>query len=165
MNILWPIQTRYIQKPKNRNKLIDEKIMQSHNLERFVTAQFPVYERVVQELLFGCKTGHWMWFIFPQIKGLGESDQSKYYAIRSIDEARVYLEHDILGSRLLDCTMLVCKHADKTAVDIFGETDALKFHSCITLFEMADEPGGDFSEALQLFYDGEQDTRTVSLAR
>lgn len=139
--------------------------MQSHNLERFVTAQFPVYERVVQELLFGCKTSHWMWFVFPQLRGLGESDQSKYYAIGSVEEARTYLEHDILGPRLLDCTMLVCKHTDKTAVEIFGETDALKFHSCMTLFEIADEPEGDFSEALQLFFGGVVDARTISLAR
>ena len=137
--------------------------MDSYNLERFETAQFPVYERVVQELLFGCKTSHWMWFVFPQFTGLGKSDQSKHYAIGSIDEARAYLEHDVLGPRLLDCTLLACKHSEKTAVEIFGEIDALKFHSCMTFFELVDEPGGDFAEALQMFFNGTRDTKTISL--
>ncbi len=135
-----------------------------YNLERFVIAQFPVYERVVQELLFGCKTSHWMWFVFPQIRGLGGSEQSKHFAIGSIDEANAYLEHDILGPRLLDCTLLACKHTDKTAIDIFGEVDAMKFRSCMTLFELVDEPEGDFSEALQLFFEGTGDIATISLA-
>jgi len=135
--------------------------MEKYDLERFVAAQFPIYERVVQELLFGCKTSHWMWFIFPQIAGLGDSEQSRHFGIASLEEAKAYLAHDILGSRLLDCTMLVCKHADKTAVDIFGEVDAMKFHSCMTLFEMVDEPEGDFSEALQYFFEGAADKATV----
>ena len=138
--------------------------MDSYNLERFVTAQYPVYDRVVQELLFGCKTSHWMWFIFPQFEGLGSSEQAARYAIGSIEEARAYLEHPILGVRLLDCTMLVSKHSDKTAVEIFGETDAMKFRSCITLFAMVDEPDGEFGEALQLFYGGAPDEATIVLA-
>lgn len=137
--------------------------MDSYNLERFVTAQYPVYDRVVQELLFGCKASHWMWFIFPQYKGLGSSEQSLRYAIGSTDEARAYLEHPLLGARLLDCTMLTCKHSDKSAVEIFGETDALKFRSSITLFAMVDEPEGEFAEALQLFYNGLPDATTVAL--
>lgn len=138
--------------------------MDSYNLERFVTAQYPVYERVIQELLFGCKTSHWMWFIFPQVRGLGSSEQSLRYAIGSLAEAGAYLEHPDLGPRLLDCTMLVCKHSGKTATEIFGETDALKFRSSMTLFAMVDEPEGEFSEALQLFYDGLPDSATLSLA-
>jgi len=138
--------------------------MDSYNLERFVTAQFPVYERVVQELLFGCKTSHWMWFVFPQFKGLGKSEQSIRYAIGSIEEAAAYLKHDVLGPRLLDCTMLVCKHTGKTAIDIFGEVDAVKFQSSMSLFAMVDEPDGEFSEALQLFFEGSADSVTVALA-
>jgi len=138
--------------------------MHQYDLERFTAAQFPVYERVVQELLFGCKTSHWMWFIFPQIRGLGDSEQSKRYAIGSLVEAKAYLEHELLGPRLLDCTMLVCKHTEKTAVEIFGDVDAQKFHSCMTLFEMADEPEGDFSEALQLFFNGAVDHATLQRA-
>ena len=138
--------------------------MDPYNLERFVIAQFPVYERVVQELLFGCKTSHWMWFVFPQIGGLGSSEQSRFFSIDSIEEAKACLQHDVLGPRLMDCTMLACRHTDKSASDIFGEVDALKFRSCITLFEIADEPGGEFSEALELFFDGVGDIATISLA-
>ena len=115
--------------------------MDPYNLERFVIAQFPVYERVVQELLFGCKTSHWMWFVFPQIGGLGSSEQSRFFSINSIEEAKAYLQHDVLGPRLMDCTMLACRHTDKSAVDIFGEVDALKFRSCITLRSLTNREG------------------------
>jgi uncharacterized protein (DUF1810 family) len=137
--------------------------MDPFNLERFVAAQFPVYERVVQELLFGCKTSHWMWFVFPQYRGLGNSEQSQRYAIGSLEEARAYLNHEVLGDRLFDCTMLACKHTDKTPLQIFGEVDAQKFHSSMTLFALADEPEGEFSEALAVFFEGVEDRATLAL--
>lgn len=137
----------------------------SHNLQRFLTAQEVCYERVRQELLAGKKQTHWMWFIFPQIAGLGTSDMAQRYAIRSLDEARAYLSHEILGERLLDCTFLACKHIDRTALEIFGNPDELKFHSCMTLFDLADPDygEGDFNEALELFFNGARDQATLKL--
>jgi len=119
----------------------------SFNLQRFLTAQEVCYERVRQELLAGKKQTHWMWFIFPQIAGLGTSDMAQRYAIRSLDEARA------------------CKHIDRTALEIFGNPDELKFHSCMTLFDLADPDygEGDFNEALELFFNGARDQATLKL--
>ncbi len=137
----------------------------SFNLQRFLSAQEVCYERVRQELLAGKKQTHWMWFIFPQIAGLGKSDMAQRYAIRSLDEARAYLSHEILGERLLDCTLLACKHNDRSALQIFGSPDELKFHSSMTLFDLADPDygEGDFNEALDLFFNGARDQATLQL--
>ncbi len=106
------------------------------NLQRFIDAQAPVYATVLRELRAGRKTTHWIWFIFPQAAGLGHSPMSKRYAIRSLDEARGYLAHPVLGARLRECVALVRAHeaAGLSLEDILGELDAMKFRSCLELF-------------------------------
>lgn len=107
------------------------------NLQRFVDAQAPVYETVLRELRAGRKTTHWIWFIFPQAKGLGRSPMSRRYAISSLDEARAYLAHPVLGPRLKECVDLLLSHADVPLEDILGELDAMKFRSSMELFREA----------------------------
>lgn len=104
------------------------------DLERFVDAQAPVYEQVLRELRAGRKTTHWIWFIFPQAKGLGRSAMSLRYSIASLDEARAYLAHPVLGSRLAECTELVLSHRGVSLEEIFGDLDAMKFRSSMQLF-------------------------------
>lgn len=104
------------------------------NLQRFVTAQAPVYARVLEELRAGRKTSHWIWFVFPQAKGLGRSQRSEFYGIGSLDEARAYLAHPVLGPRLKECVDLVMSHEGVPLEDILGGVDAMKFLSCVELF-------------------------------
>ena len=115
----------------------------THDLDQFLAAQAGVYEGVLDELRRGRKTGHWIWFIFPQVAGLGSSAMSQRYAIGSLDEARAYLEHPVLGTRLRECAGIVLETRDRTASDIFGSLDAMKVRSCMTLFHRAapDEAG------------------------
>lgn len=108
-----------------------------HGLGRFVEAQEPVYTHVRTELEAGCKRTHWMWFVFPQLRGLGASPTSRRFAIASLAEARAYLEHPLLGPRLLECTRLVNAVEGRTLTEIFGSPDDLKFRSCVTLFAAA----------------------------
>ena len=131
------------------------------SLQRFVAAQSTVYEQALHELQRGEKTGHWMWFIFPQIAGLGSSSMAHRYAIADLDEARRYLDHPLLGARLIECTRLVNGHADKPLDNILPYPDNLKFRSSMTLF--ARTPGADpaFAEALRLFCAGEADPATL----
>jgi uncharacterized protein (DUF1810 family) len=131
------------------------------NLERFTSAQAPVYEAVISELRHGRKTGHWMWFVFPQVAGLGGSWMSQEYAISSRAEAEAYLAHPILGPRLIECTRLVIS-ADRSSIhEILGSVDALKFRSCMTLFsEVAKDPGV-FREALERYFEGDPDQLTL----
>ena len=136
-----------------------------YNLNRFVEAQQSIYSRVCAELRQGRKTTHWMWFVFPQIEGLGHSSMARRFAISSIEEARAYLEHPVLGARLRECTQLVCSISGKTIHDIFGSPDDMKFRSCMTLFA-AVEKGSVFEEALRKYFAGEPDGRTLQrLAR
>jgi uncharacterized protein (DUF1810 family) len=130
------------------------------DLERFVTAQQPVYAQVLAELQRGRKTSHWMWFIFPQVIGLGQSEMSERYAIHSIEEARAYLAHPLLGARLRECVGLVLTVKDRTAEDVFGATDAKKLRSCMTLFHRAapDEPL--FRKVLDACFGGMPDDST-----
>lgn len=107
------------------------------DLERFVKAQDPVYHRVLDELRAGRKTSHWIWFVFPQARGLGRSERSVFYGIGSLDEARAYLAHPVLGPRLKECVDLVMSHEGKALEDILGGVDAMKFLSCIELFSDA----------------------------
>src|SRR5437879_6461964 len=109
------------------------------NLQRFVDAQQEVYAGVVSELKQGRKYGHWIWFIFPQLKGLGYSANSEFFGIASLREARAYLQHPVLGVRLGECTQLVNAVEGRSAKDIFGEIDAMKFRSCMTLFAKASQ--------------------------
>ena len=131
------------------------------DLERFVAAQDPIYDRVVAELRAGRKTTHWMWFVFPQIAGLGRSLTSVRYALASLDEARAYLDHPILGARLRECTQIVADHSGLTAFDIFGGIDALKLHSSMTLFAHAAPDDPLFKTVLDRYFDAQADPNTL----
>ena len=135
----------------------------SHGLERFVEAQEGVKEAVDRELASGMKRSHWMWFVFPQIQGLGMSMMAQRYAINSLEEARAYLEHPVLGERLREWTRLVLNVEGKSAKEIFGYPDYLKFRSCMTLFSQVAGAGSVFHRALDKFYDGEPDQKTLSI--
>lgn len=133
-------------------------------LDRFVRAQAGVYEQACAELRAGRKRTHWMWFIFPQIKGLGSSEMAVRYAISSIEEARAYLEHPVLGPRLRECAGIVVSLEGRTIDQIFGYPDDLKFHSSMTLFSKAAEISEEdlvFSQALDKYFDGKEDAGTV----
>ena len=142
-----------------------------YSLQRFVAAQAPVYDRVLAELREGEKRSHWMWFIFPQIAGLGHSDMARRYSISSLEEAKAYLAHPVLGPRLRECTALVNAVEDKSVEEIFGYPDNMKFRSSITLFARA--AGNDtsrrnwlfgdgvFEEALKKYFRGEPDAITL----
>jgi uncharacterized protein (DUF1810 family) len=132
------------------------------DLQRFVDAQAPVYRRVLAELRQGQKQSHWMWFIFPQLAGLGHSPMARRFAIRSRDEASAYLGHAVLGSRLRECTALVNAIEGRTIREILGSPDDLKFHSAMTLFgAVSSEPL--FAEAIDKFYRGTPDQKTMDL--
>jgi uncharacterized protein (DUF1810 family) len=133
------------------------------DLERFVSAQEPVYSTVVGELRNGMKASHWMWFIFPQIDGLGSSPTARHYAIRSLDEANAYLAHPILGSRLIECTELVNNVEGKSLREIFGSPDDRKFHSSVTLFSLIEPRQSVFELALTKYFTGELDERTTAI--
>ncbi len=134
------------------------------DLQRFVTAQAGVIEDVLGELAAGRKTSHWMWFVFPQLRGLGSSSMAQFYGIASLDEAKAYLRHPLLGPRLVDCTERVLRHRDHTLHAIFGSPDDSKFRSCMTLFHIASSgPETVFERALGQFCAGERDPRTLAL--
>jgi len=120
-----------------------------YHLQRFVDAQEQVFSNVLAELKRGRKYGHWIWFIFPQLKGLGRSPTSEFYGISSLHEAKAYLQHPVLGPRLLQCTKMVTDIKGSDAEEIFGEVDALKFRSCMTLFAAADPSQRVFARRLK----------------
>ncbi len=134
----------------------------SADLQRFVEAQKPVYSRVVAELRAGQKRSHWMWFIFPQFEGLGHSEMAKKYAITSRAEAALYLDHGILGPRLRECTKLVNAILGKSASEIFGPPDDLKFCSSMTLFAHATCDGDVFTAAIEKYFGGRFDDETMA---
>lgn len=136
-----------------------------YNLQRFVQAQNPVIEQVFEELRAGSKRSHWMWFVFPQISGLGHSEMARRYAVSSIQEAQAYADHPILGERLRMCTELANGVARRSAEQIFGYPDVLKFQSSMTLFSYACPNENCFSQALILFYEGQQDKGTLDRLR
>jgi uncharacterized protein (DUF1810 family) len=134
-----------------------------YNLQRFVDAQRDTFETALAELRAGRKQTHWMWFIFPQLANLGSSSTARYYAISSVAEARAYLEHPLIGPRLLACIDAILPWADtRSADEILGAVDALKLRSSLTLFDRV-EPQRSFAEALVGFYRGEPDERTLAL--
>jgi uncharacterized protein (DUF1810 family) len=135
----------------------------SHELERFVAAQETAYAGVLDELRRGHKTGHWIWFIFPQLAGLGRSEVSRLYAIASLDEARAYVTHPILGARLIECAGAVLAVRERTAVEVFGLRDAMKVRSSMTLFHRAVSAEPAFRQVLEQFYDGIADEATDAL--
>ncbi len=134
-----------------------------HHLDRFIDAQEGIYAGVLRELRAGRKTSHWMWFVFPQLKELGRSDMAKFYGIASLDEARAYAAHPLLGARLRECTGLVNAHAGTPADTILGHVDALKLRSSMTLFGEAAPDEALFAAALAAFYGGEPDRETLDL--
>jgi uncharacterized protein (DUF1810 family) len=134
------------------------------DLERFITAQAPVFKTVIAELKAGRKRSHWMWFVFPQLCGLGHSPTAQFYGITSLDEARTYLFHPILGSRLELCTRTVLAVKGRSLHDIFGSPDDLKFHSSMTLFTLAaTDDASVFRQALARWWGGETDRQTLRL--
>jgi len=138
-----------------------------HDLQRFVDAQADVYEDVVDELRAGHKASHWMWFVFPQLRGLGHSPTAQHYGIASLDEARAYLDHPVLGARLRECSRLVAAIPGRSSEDIFGFPDYLKVRSCMTLFAHSTDDNADFVGVLDTFYadfpDGREDPATLEL--
>lgn len=134
-----------------------------HKLARFLEAQAPVYEQVVAELGAGRKRSHWIWFIFPQLAGLGYSTTAQYYAITSLQEAQAYLAHPVLGARLRECAGLVLAVEGRSAHDIFGWPDDLKFHSSMTLFGRADPAQDLFRQCLAKYFAGAEDPQTLAL--
>lgn len=133
------------------------------NLQRFVDAQAPVYAEVLDELCAGAKTTHWMWFVFPQLKELGKSPLAKKYGIASLAEALAYLEHPLLGQRLLECTERLLAVQGKTALEILGTPDDLKFRSCMTLFMAAKPDLPIWDAALGKYFGGKGDAATIAL--
>jgi uncharacterized protein (DUF1810 family) len=134
---------------------------QSFGLDRFVQAQDRLIEQARQELRDGRKRSHWMWFVFPQLSGLGHSSMSRHYAIASLEEAAAYLKHPILGPRLVECSDLVNRVKDRSVSQIFGNPDDLKFHSCMTLFSFVEGSDPVFRNALAQHFDGSPDLATT----
>jgi len=135
------------------------------DLRRFLDAQKTTYATALAELKAGRKRTHWMWFVFPQIAGLGTSAMARRYAIVDLDEARRYLADPVLGARLKESVAAVLAHKDKTAHAIFGSPDDVKFRSCLTLFERADPEEALIGEALEVFYGGDRDAKTIELLK
>jgi len=135
----------------------------AYNLQRFLTAQAPVYNTVLAELRAGRKSSHWIWFIFPQIAGLGHSAMAQQFAINSLDEAKAYLQHPVLGQRLRECTQLVLNVEGRSADEIFGYPDNLKFRSCMTLFMTATTDNTLFKAVLDKYFDGQPDQLTLDI--
>ena len=139
--------------------------MDPHNLNRFVDAQKGVYERALSEVRGGQKRSHWMWFIFPQYDGLGFSEISKRYAIKSLAEAEAYLRHPVLGPRLLECAEAAHAVESRSATEILGSPDDLKLRSCATLFAQVSPAGSIFEQVLDKYFGGKGDERTLELLR
>ena len=136
------------------------------DLQRFVDAQARVYASVTAELAAGLKSSHWMWFVFPQLKGLGRSPTALQYGIGSLDEARAYWRHPLLGARLQECcALLLALPSGRSALQVFGSIDVLKLRSCLTLFERAAPDETVFGALLERFYGGERDAATLALLR
>ena len=136
-----------------------------NNISRFLSAQQNIYTHVLKELQNGNKTTHWMWFIFPQIEGLGNSQTAKYYSITTIEEAKEYLMHPILGKRLLECTNIIAGIENKTADEIFGSIDTMKLRSCMTLFNFIAPEQKVFADVLKKYFNGEEDELTLSILK
>lgn len=145
--------------PPSREHTIND----PYDLQRFVDAQQPVFEGVCAELRAGRKSSHWMWFVFPQIKGLGHSETARRFAIGSVDEARAYLAHPLLGPRLKECTALLLMAAEPSISVILGYPDDLKFHSSMTLFAQSADDPTPFDTCLKRFFNGMPDQATLAL--
>ena len=137
--------------------------MENADLERFVDAQAGIYERALLELRAGRKENHWMWFVFPQLRGLGMSAMAHHYGLGSREEAVGYLAHPVLGRRLVECAEAVLAVEGRSAMDIFGSPDDMKLRSSATLFAAASPPGSVFERVLAKYYSGEPDDQTLRL--
>jgi uncharacterized protein (DUF1810 family) len=135
----------------------------SDALERFVRAQDADYAQALEELSAGRKRTHWIWYVLPQLRGLGRSQMAREYGIMGREEAVSYITHPTLGPRLVECVNAILKHSDKSAADILGTVDALKFRSCLTLFAEVAPAQPAFAQALEVFYQGKPDTETLRL--
>jgi uncharacterized protein (DUF1810 family) len=135
----------------------------SYDLNRFLHAQEGDYHRALAELRNGRKRSHWIWYIFPQTDGLGYSSTAKHYAIKSLDEAKAYLAHPVLGPRLVECAEAMLGIENRTANEILGSPDDLKLRSCATLFACVSPAGSVFERVLEKFYVGERDDKTLGL--
>ena len=132
----------------------------------FVQAQNAIYSSVIVELTEGQKRTHWMWFIFPQVKGLGRSTMARRFAIESLEQAKEYLQHDVLGARLIECAELLLLHPDKNALEVFGSIDTLKLHSSLTLFTLAfSNKKCVFNELLDQYFEGSYDINTIKMLK
>ena len=136
-----------------------------YDLKRFVDAQAGDYDRALAEIRDGRKRSHWMWYVFPQLSGLGTSPTAVYYAIKSIDEARAYLAHPHLGPRLIECAEAVLEVENKSAAEIFGSPDDLKLRSCATLFAQVSSPASVFERIIEKYYRGVMDENTLRLLK
>ncbi|GGM03402.1 DUF1810 domain-containing protein [Pseudomonas asuensis] len=134
-----------------------------YDLQRFVDAQEPVWQQVLEELREGDKRTHWMWFVFPQLQGLGHSATAKYYALSGLDEAAAYLEHELLGARLRICCAVVNELEGLSVKQIFGHPDDLKFHSSMTLFAQVAGEHSPYAIALAKYFGGQADSHTLRL--
>lgn len=134
-----------------------------HDLQRFILAQEPVYTQVCAELAAGAKASHWMWFVFPQLKALGSSATAQHFGIASRAEALAYWQHPVLGPRLKECSELVVAVEGRTALQIFHSPDNLKFRSCMSLFALVAPEEPVFKRALDQYFGGEADARTLEL--
>lgn len=137
--------------------------MDINSLDRFLEAQDRMYQTALSEIKKGSKCSHWMWFIFPQLRGLGSSKMSYVFGINGVEEAKEYLNHPVLSSRLIEITEALLTHKDKSALKIMGDIDDMKLKSSMTLFALISEEGSVFQQVLESFYDGEMDYKTVKL--
>ena len=135
------------------------------DLKRFVEAQDPVFDQVLRELRAGSKHSHWMWFVFPQMQGLGHSAMARRYAISGMAEARAYLRHEVLGPRLRESVEALLAHSDQSALQMLGHPDDLKLRSSLTLFAAIEPAGSVFHQALEQFFDGKPDEKTLQQTR
>jgi len=137
----------------------------NYNLERFVIAQQRMYAYALEEIKSGRKITHWMWFIFPQLKYLGTTEKALYYGIQNLEEAQAYLEHEILGNRLIEITKELLKLPTSNAYEVLGFTDAMKLKSCMTLFFYANPDIFEFQQVLEKYFKKEEDERTVRMLK
>ena len=137
--------------------------MDFNSLDRFVQAQTLMYPSVLKQIQNGKKTSHWMWFIFPQLRGLGTSTMAHLYGISGLGEAKAYLAHPVLSGRLYELCSELLKHKDKTALEIFGDIDEMKLKSSMTLFALVSEEGSVFHRVLEKFFEGQTDSITLKL--
>lgn len=153
----------YVAFSRKKTGITGAPMADDYDLYRFLTAQEGVYHTVLAELRAGRKSSHWIWFIFPQITGLGHSAMAQQFAIGTLDEAKVYLQHPVLGQRLRECTQLVLNVEGRSADEIFPYPDNLKFRSCMTLFMAATTDNAIFNDALLTYFDGKPDQVTLDI--